>query len=246
MNKLYVFFGCVTLTAVISYRLQMSPVYAAQGTSGNGRILVKVVLNGKPPSAAKIQLAADPVCVKQNGGQPMFDQVVEANASGGLKDVLVYVKDGISGSYPAPKTVITLDQSGCTYKPHVLGLMAGQQVEILNSDPTLHNIHVMPVVNAGFNIGQPVKGLKTLKTFPKPEPVFHVKCDVHSWMSAYIAVFNHPYFDVSNENGEAELKNMPAGTFQIQAWQEKYGVQTQTVTLNGGDTKQVTFTYKAQ
>ncbi len=144
-----------------------------------------------------------------------LSQEIEVGVDGALQDTLVFIKDG------------------------------GQPVQILNSDPTLHNIHALPVINPGFNIGMPIQGLKALKVFPKVEPPFHVKCDVHGWMSAYIGVFNHPFFGVSNEQGEVELKNLPAGTFQIQAWQETYGVRTQSVTLAAGETKQITFTFKA-
>jgi hypothetical protein len=86
--------------------------------------------------------------------------------------------------------------------------------------------------------------MKQTRFFPKVEPVFHVKCDVHPWMSAYVATFAHPFFGVSNSQGIVELNNLPAGTFQIQAWHEKYGVQMQTVSLSAGETKEITFTYK--
>jgi hypothetical protein len=123
--------------------------------------------------------------------------------------------------------------------------MVGQTLQILNSDPTLHNIHAVPVVNPGFNVGQPVQGLKSTRVFSKPEAPFHVKCDVHGWMSAYIGVFSHPFFGVSNDEGVVELKNLPAGTFQLHAWQETYGVKTENVTLAAGETRQITITFKA-
>ncbi len=176
---------------------------------------------------------------------PRVQLEVETGADGALKDTLVFVKDGVTGAYPAPSTPATLDQIGCVYTPHVFGVMAGQPVQIINSDPTLHNIHPMPVVNAGFNIGMPIEGMKQTRAFSKAEAPFHVKCDVHPWMSAYIGVFSHPFFGVSNEQGEAELKNLPAGTFQVQAWQEKYGALTQSVTVAAGETRQITFTFKA-
>jgi plastocyanin len=175
---------------------------------------------------------------------PLLSQTVQVGTDGALIDSLVFVKDGVSGTYAAPKTPVTLDQRGCVYIPHVIGMMAGQPLEILNSDPTLHNIHPLPVVNAGFNIGMPVQGMKQTRVFQRPEPVFHVKCDVHPWMSAYVATFAHPFFGVSNKQGTVELNNLPAGTFQIQAWHEKYGVQVQSVSLSAGETKQITFTYK--
>jgi plastocyanin len=205
---------------------------------------VKVVLTGSAPAPAKIQTTADPYCAKAHQAEPLFTQTVQAGADGSLMDSLVFVKDGVSGTYAAPQTAVTLDQKGCVYMPHVIGMMAGQPLQIINSDATLHNIHPMPVINAGFNIGMPIQGMKTNKVFQKAEPVFHVKCDVHPWMSAYIATFAHPFFGVTNSQGTVELNNLPAGTLQIQAWHEKYGVQVQAVSVSAGETKQMTFTYK--
>jgi plastocyanin len=219
---------------------------ALQAPAGTARIVAKVVLNGQPPAPLKLQTNADPYCAKAHQTQPLFSQSVEVGADGALVDSLVFVKDGISGSYAAPKTAVTLDQKGCVYMPHVFGLMAGQPLQILNSDATLHNIHPLPVVNTGFNIGMPIQGMKQMKVFSKPEPVFHIKCDVHSWMSAYVAVFTHPFFGVSNDHGVVELNNLPAGTFQVQAWHETYGVQTQSVSVAAGETKEITFSYKAK
>ena len=130
----------------------------------------------------------------------------------------VFVKDGATGTYPAPSTPVTLDQKACMYIPHVLGVMPGQPVEILNSDATLHNIHPLPLTNVGFNIGMPVQGMKQTRMFAKAEAPFHVKC--------------------------VELKNLPAGTYQVAAWQEKYGTQTQSVTVAAGESKPLTFTFK--
>ena len=218
---------------------------ADEGPTGTARIVVKVLLSGTPPPMPKLQMNSEPVCAKQHATKAALSQEVEVGAAGALKDTFVFIKDGIAGAYPAPTTPAVLDQVGCVYTPHLLGVMAGQPLQILNSDPTLHNIHPLPVTNAWFNIGMPVQGLKSTRVFSKPEAPFHVKCDVHAWMSAYISVFSHPFFGVSNEQGEVELKNLPAGTFQVQAWQEKYGVRTQSVTVAASETKQITFTFKA-
>jgi plastocyanin len=217
---------------------------ASQGPTGSARVVVKVVLTGSAPARAKIQTSADPYCAKVHQAEPLLSQTVEVGADGALIDALVFVKDGATGTYAVPQTPVTLDQKGCVYIPHVMGMRAGQPLVILNSDATLHNIHPMPVINAGFNIGMPVQGMKQTRFFQKVEPVFHVKCDVHPWMSAYIATFAHPFFGVSNGQGTVELGGLPAGTFQIQAWHEKYGAQVQTVSVAAGETKQLTFTYK--
>ena len=81
------------------------------------------------------------------------------------------------------------------------------------------------------------------RVFPKPERPFHVKCDVHPWMSGYIGVFTHPFFGVSNDQGVVEIANLPAGTYTIESWQEKYGSRTQKLTVGANDRKEIDFTY---
>jgi hypothetical protein len=246
MKRLSVVTAVATVTLLFAYvSASRGMASAAQGPTGGGRVVVKVVLGGPAPAPVKVQTAADPYCAKVHQAEPLLSQTVEVGSDGALMDSLVFVKDGVTGTYAVPQTPVTLDQKGCVYIPHVIGMRAGQPLQILNSDPTLHNIHPLPVINAGFNIGMPVQGMKQTRVFQKAEPVFHVKCDVHSWMSAYIATFTHPFFGVSNSQGIVELNNLPAGTFQVQAWHEKYGLQTQSVSLAAGETKQITFSYRA-
>jgi plastocyanin len=186
---------------------------------------------------------ADAYC-KAAHATPVYTQEVEINQNGTLKDVFVYVKEGVTGNYPAPTTPVELDQEGCQYHPHIFGIQAGQPLKIVNSDGTLHNIHALPKTNAEFNIGQPFKGMSTLKTFEKPEMPVRFKCDVHKWMGAYVGVMSHPFFSVTNDQGTFEIKNLPPGTYTIEAWQEKYGPQTQTVTISGAESKTVDFSFK--
>ncbi|MFN2387788.1 MAG: carboxypeptidase regulatory-like domain-containing protein, partial [Thermoanaerobaculia bacterium] len=156
---------------------------------------------------------------------------------------IVYVKEGVSGNYPAPSQPVTLDQLGCQYRPHVFGIQAGQPLRILNSDGTLHNIHALPKKNEEFNIGQPFKGMETVKKFDQVEVGLRFKCDVHKWMGAYAAVLNHPFFATSNDQGTFEIKNLPPGNYVIEAWHEKYPPQTQNVTITGSESKTVDFTF---
>jgi hypothetical protein len=245
MKRLSVITVVATATVVFGHLATSAPMARVpQGPTGTAKVVVKVTLSGSAPAPAKIQTSADPYCAKVHQAEPLLSQTVQVGADGALIDALVFVKDGVTGTYAATQTPVTLDQKGCVYIPHVIGMIAGQPLQIINSDPTLHNIHPMPVINTGFNIGMPIQGMKQNRVFPKAEPVFHVKCDVHPWMSAYLATFTHPFFGVSNSQGTVELNNLPAGTFQIQAWHEKYGVQTQSVSVSAGETKQVAFTYK--
>ncbi len=159
--------------------------------------------------------------------------------------MFVYVKSGISGTYPPPAAPAVIDQKGCTYHPHVFGMVAGQSLDILNSDDTLHNIHSLPEKNESFNLGMPVKGMKYTKKFDKPEVMIHIKCDVHGWMSAYCGVVPHPFFSVTAADGTYAIKNLPAGTYTIEAWHEKLGTQTQQVTVGATESKPLAFTFKA-
>jgi plastocyanin len=209
-----------------------------------GSVTGKVTFEGTPPASAPIKLDSDPACAQQHpGGLPPDSFVV---SSGGLENVFVYVKDGLGDYYfETPTTAVTLDQKGCHYTPHVFGVRAGQPLDIVNSDPTLHNVNAMAKVNQSFNLGQAIQGMKNQKVFKTPEVMVHIKCDVHNWMNAYAGVLNHPYFAVTANGGSFELKGLPPGTYTIEAWHEKLGTQTQSVTLAAKESKPITFAFKA-
>jgi hypothetical protein len=245
MNRWALLLVTATTSALFAHPSASSGIApAAEGAAGNARIIVRVQLSGVAPVPAKIQTTADWYCVKAHPTEPLLNQTVQVGTDGALIDSLVFVSDGVSRTYAAPETPVTLDLKGCVYSPHVIGMMAGQPLQILNSDATLHNFHPVPAINPDFNIGMPIQGMKQTLIFPKPEAVFRIKCDLHPWESAYLATFAHPFFGVSNRQGIVELSNLPAGTFQIQAWHEEYGVQTQSVSVRAGETKQITVTYK--
>jgi plastocyanin len=146
----------------------------------------------------------------------------------------VYVKDGLGNrTFQAPQTPVVLDQRGCKYYPHVFGIQVGQPVTVLNSDPTLHNVHAVPKTNTEFNFGQSSKGMKTTRLFDKPEVMVPFRCDVHGWMAAYGGVLSHPFFAVSKADGSYEIKGLPAGTYTLEVWHERLGTRTHTVTVDG-------------
>ncbi|HSS44840.1 MAG TPA: carboxypeptidase regulatory-like domain-containing protein [Thermoanaerobaculia bacterium] len=216
---------------------------AAAPVTGGATISGRVAFTGTAPAKEQIKMDADAFCKAAHSG-PVYTQEVVVNGNGTLQWVLVYVKEGISGTYPAPTQPVTLDQHGCQYQPHIFGIQAGQPLRILNSDGTLHNIHALPKINAEFNIGQPFQKMETMKKFDKPEVPLRFKCDVHKWMGAYCGVFNHPFFAVTNDQGTFEIKNLPPGNYVIEAWQEKYGAQTQNVTVSGSESKTLDFSFQ--
>ena len=234
--------GSKTATTATSAAPAAAPAAAAPATGG-ATVTGKVTFDGSPPAMAQIKMDADAYC-KAEHKEPVYEQEVVVNPNKTLQWVLVYVKEGVSGTYPAPTTPVTLDQHGCQYRPHIFGIQAGQPLNILNSDGTLHNIHALPKKNAEFNIGQPFKGMTTAKKFDTPEVPLRFKCDVHKWMGAYTGVFNHPFFAVTNDQGAFEIKNLPPGNYVIEAWHEKYGTQTQSVTISGSEPKTLDFTFK--
>ena len=213
-------------------------------SSTAGTISGQVTIEGTVPQnpVAKID---DAFCAREHkDGLSVENFVVE---SGGLNNVFVHIKGGLGNYYfDAPTSPAKLDQQSCRYTPHVLGVQTGQPLEISNSDQTAHNVSAVGQVNRGFNFGQPMQGLKSTTTFNEPEIMVRVKCDIHGWMSAYVGVVPHPYFSVTTGGGKFELKNVPPGTYTVEAWHEKLGTQTQDVTLGDKGSKELSFVFKAQ
>jgi plastocyanin len=205
-----------------------------------------VVLDGAAPKNVAIKMNADPVCLKENTGEQLTEAYMVGSDGKSLANVFVYVKDGL-GNYvfDPPTETARIDQKGCRYHPHVFGVRVGQPIEILNSDPTLHNIHAMPKDNSEFNTAQPMQNMKITHTFDKKEVMVPFKCEVHGWMNSYVGVLDHPYFATTDDGGKFDLKNLPAGTYTIEAWHEKLGTMTQSVTIAEKESKEITFTFKA-
>jgi hypothetical protein len=217
-----------------------APVAAAEGATIAG----KVTFSGAVPAMPTIQMAADPYCQSQHASAPVKDEEVVVGPQGELANVFVYVKN-VPGTYPTPSTPVLLDQHGCQYHPHAIALQVGQPLQIKNSDATLHNIHALPVINSQFNEGQPVQGMVSTKKLDKAEITpFRVKCDVHGWMKAFMAVFPNPFYAVSADNGTFTISGLPPGNYTIVAWHEKYGQQEQPITVAPKESKTIAFTFK--
>jgi plastocyanin len=203
-----------------------------------------VTFDGKAPTLRPIAMDAEPVCAKKHSGPVPSEMLVLGNGNT-MGNIMVWVSKGLPAgkTWPVPKTPVVLDQNGCMYKPHVMGIMVGQTYRILNSDGILHNIHTLPKINPAFNKGMPPTLKEATTTFQKPEAVFHIKCDVHPWMSAYMAVFTHPFFSVTGTDGKFTISGLDPGTYEITAWQERLGTQTASVTVGANDTKTQNFKF---
>jgi plastocyanin len=205
-----------------------------------------VSFSGTAPKATPIKMNADPVCIQNHKGEASTETVV-VNGNGTLKNVFVYVKGDVPNAPKAPAEPVVMDQKGCQYLPHVMGIQAGQPLKVLNTDGTLHNVHAITKVNQSFNIAMPkfMKEKVMPKGFEKPEQMVKLQCEVHNWMNAWVGVVSHPYFAVTGDDGSFSLKGLPPGTYEIVAWHEKYGLQTQKVTVTGAETKTQDFAFKA-
>jgi plastocyanin len=204
-----------------------------------GAITGVVSLKGQPPKMKPLDMTADPGC--PTAAQPA--EVVAANV-GKLANVFVYVKEGLpQGNFAVPTDPVVLDQKGCRYSPHMLGIMAGQPLKITNTDTADHNIHDMPSKNQAFNQSQMPTDKPITKTFATPEMMIPVQCNQHPWMRAYINVMANPYFAVSAADGSYEIKNLPPGEYTIAAVHEKFGEQTMKVKVEAKGTTKAPFAY---
>ena len=224
-----------TLVAVLAW-----PGLAVGASSITGT----VTFAGKAPNLKPLTMDADPVCAKKHSG-PVPNELLVLGSGNTMANILVWVSKGLPAgkTWPVPQTPVVLDQQGCQYKPHVMGIMVGQPYRILNSDALPHNVHTLPKVNKPFNRAMPAALKEVTTKFDKEEPIFQVKCDVHPWMSAYIGVFPHPFFSVTGTDGKFTISGLDPGTYEITAWHERLGTQTASITVAANDKKTQDFKF---
>jgi len=204
----------------------------------------KVLFQGTPPAMKPIDMAGVKECAEKHA-DPVQEETVVVNPNGTLKNVIVSISQGLQpgANFPVPANPVELDQEGCIYKPHVVAMMTGQQLDIRNSDPFMHNVHFLANNNPAFNQAQPNKGVLPVNNLKSPEN-FHVKCDVHGWMGATIAVFDHPFFAVTGDDGTFKIEDLPPGDYKIKAWQEQFGEIEQDIKVQQGKPSTIDFSYK--
>lgn len=210
-----------------------------------GTITGKIIFSGAKPAAKPIKMDAEPICKQAHSGTVNSEEVV-VNDNGTLQNVFVYVKSGAEKfAFDPPKEPVALDQHGCMYVPHVIGVQVNQEIKILNSDNTNHNIHPLPKQNREWNQSMAPKQEPLVRSFPREEVLIAVKCNVHPWMKSYIGVLKHPLFAVSGKDGTFEIKGVPPGEYEVEAWHEKYGQMSAKVQLGPKDSKAMDFTFKS-
>jgi plastocyanin len=162
-----------------------------------------------------------------------------------VANAFIYVEKGLEGKvFETPSKPVVIDQHGCWFRPRVLGIQAGQPLQVVNSDPVTHNIHPMGSVNREWNHSQGPGDDPILRKFTKPEIMIPIKCNIHSWMHAFIGVLDHPFFAVSSDDGSFTLPNLPPGSYTVAVWQEKLGTTRQEVTVTQGHDSVADFVYK--
>jgi hypothetical protein len=188
--------------------------------------------------------AIGPPCVKEGSSNAAPPANKENN--GELINAVIYLKTGLANyRYDTPKDPVTLDQRDCTYEPHVIALMTNQPLEVKNNDPVAHNIHVLAKLNKEWNHSEPPGVAPLMVSFPRPELAIHVICKLHVGMSAFLFVFDNPYYAVTSPTGTYELKNVPPGTYTVEAWRQNFGTQDQTVTIGPNQSKALSFVFKS-
>ena len=187
----------------------------------HGTLKGNVKYKGKVPQAKTLKMDADPVCGSSHEGKVLTESFI-VDDDMNFKNVLVWLKNVKYDGSPSQAEIAVLDQKGCVYSPHIFPVMKGQKVLIKNSDATLHNIHSMAKVNDQFNFAMPKVVKEQETTFDQVEEPFYIKCDVHPWMKSWVLVQDHPFFAVTDDKGNFSINNIPPGTYEVIAWQEKF------------------------
>jgi plastocyanin len=208
-----------------------------------GTVSGKIRFTGKKSAPKLIDMGEDPACVEAHHGKA-HDESLLVDSKGQLANAFIYIKTGLEGkNFETPQAPVVIDQSGCWFRPRILGIQTNQTLQVVNSDPVTHNIHPMAEVNREWNHSQGPGDAPINRRFTKSEIMIKVKCNIHSWMHAFIGVLDHPYFAVSKEDGSFEIRNLPSGTYTIAVWQENLGTQDQQITVTPHANSEANFTF---
>jgi plastocyanin len=232
----------VAIAGLACLALHRPAPLAAAAAAGTGTIEGHVRLTGPSPGNPIIRMGMDPMCSKLNAGTRPIQEIVLRSADGGLANAFVDL-EGTFPATPVPKDPVTITQQKCMYKPRVIGARVGQTLRIRNDDGLMHNVHSASSAKNEFDFSQPKAGMVRDIVLKGPDVMMRLKCDIHSWMAAYVGVEAHPYFAVSKEDGSFTIDGVPVGRHRIRVWHERYGELTQMVTIAAGKKATVDFSY---
>jgi plastocyanin len=227
-------------------RSEPTPSYFKVDPSTAGVVTGTIRYKGKKPTPKLINIGEEPACVESHH-RKAYDEFLVVNRKNELMNAFVYIQRGLEGkTFEVPAIPVTINQSGCWFRPRVMGIQVGQVLKVVNSDPVTHNIHPMAQINREWNHSQGAGDPPLARKFTKPEIMVPIKCNIHSWMHAFIGVLDHPYFAVSQENGSFEIKNLPPGQYTIAVWQEQLGTQVQPLTISPLGKAEINFTFEGK
>lgn len=208
-----------------------------------GTLRGKVTFQGEAPRRRKVDMGSDPTCHSLHT-EALRDESAIVGEKGELANVFVWISKGIDGKkYKAPEEPAVLDQKGCCYSPHVMGMQVGQKLVVRNTDPVTHNVHSFAKKNKAFNQSQQAGGKDIEQVFDKEEVLMQIKCDIHGWMSTYVGVVEHPFFAVSKEDGTFEIPALPPGEYTLSAKHEVFGTQKTTIKVDAGGVTEAAFSF---
>jgi plastocyanin len=241
------FFALWGVQAKVSHAAPAAGSQRSSARGATGEITGKVLFEGSRPKLQEIYMNKDPECLRENQGRTVYIQDGAVNRNGTLPNVFIFARSGAGkGSATVPRKPVVLDQQGCIFVPHVLGIQVGQNLKVLNSDFTMHNVHVVPKNNPQWNESQPPGGAAFYKKFAHPEIMIPVSCNEHPWMKAYIGVVENPYYDVTGTTGTFTIKGVPVGEYTIEAWTATFGTQEKTVRVRPHESTTLDFTFQQQ
>ena len=238
--------GCNSTPTAPTQSSQPAPQYFKVDPAAAGTIRGTVHFTGKKAAPKLIDMSEDPACVAAHQGKA-HDESLIVGPRGAVANAFVYVEKGLEGkTFETPATPVVIGQRGCWFRPRVLGIQVGQPLEVVNSDPVTHNIHPMPAMNHEWNHSMGPGDDPITRKFAKPESMIPVKCNIHSWMHAFIGVVDNPYFATTADDGTFTIPNLPPGTYTLTVWQEKLGTQRQQIAITSGRNTAADFVYKGK
>ena len=196
-----------------------------------GTITGTVRFTKEPRAPYELEMGSDGGCTKLHDKPVFVDRMIVSD--GLFANVLVHVKKGLKswkGPDP-PDTPVEINQVGCIFEPRISAARVGQEVVFLNSDALTHNVNVRGKKNGTFNRSMTSAGQRVSRVFRKPEIMMTTSCDVHPWMVAKVGILDHPFFQITGPDGAFSLAGLPPGDYEIEAWHEVHGTQSQKVTL---------------